>query len=217
MISGESSAIALWRTCRSGGTFRQDMPFEDVYGNGGLLTTVGDLLRRNQNLTDARVGGRALVSAQHQQGKLNDGRTIAYAAGLMVLHWKGMPEVSHSGSTAGYRGWLSRYPQQALSIALLCNLGSANPTQFGHQVANIYLSNVIPRQRALETPVDVAALQAKAGLYRSVRDHQTVSVDVQSGQLRIERQGVLKPVSANVFTSPITACAQSSTRMHPET
>src|SRR5437763_15522226 len=29
--------------------FRTDMPFENVYGNGGLLTTVGDLLKWNEN------------------------------------------------------------------------------------------------------------------------------------------------------------------------
>ncbi len=33
----------------SNGTFRSDMPFEDVHGNGGLLTTVGDLLKWNEN------------------------------------------------------------------------------------------------------------------------------------------------------------------------
>jgi CubicO group peptidase (beta-lactamase class C family) len=79
---------------QNGGITRTLMPFENVYGNGGLLTTVGDLLRWNQNFTTAKVGGRALVEAQHQQGKLNDGRTIAYAAGLMVLNWKGLREVA---------------------------------------------------------------------------------------------------------------------------
>jgi hypothetical protein len=40
----------------SGNNFKQDMPFEDVFGNGGLLTTVGDLLRWNGNFADAKVG-----------------------------------------------------------------------------------------------------------------------------------------------------------------
>src|SRR5438477_531303 len=31
----------------AGGVLRTDMPFEDAHGNGGLLTTVGDLLRWN--------------------------------------------------------------------------------------------------------------------------------------------------------------------------
>ena len=184
----------------SGDTFRQEMPFEDVFGNGGLLTTVGDLLRWNTNFTDAKIGGRAFVDSEHQQGKLTDGRTIAYAAGLMVLHWRGLNEVSHSGSTAGYRGWLGRYPEQGLSVAVLCNVASANATQLGHQVADVYLSSVI-RQQPQETVMpDPAALEAKAGLYRSVRDHQTLSVELHEGKLQIEHRGVLMPISGNVFS-----------------
>jgi CubicO group peptidase (beta-lactamase class C family) len=171
---------------QTGNTFRQDMPFEDVYGNGGLLTTAGDLLRWNRNFTDAKVGGRALVDAQHLQGRLTDGRTIAYAAGLMVLHWKGLNEVSHSGSTAGYQAWLGRYPEQGLSVAVLCNVASANAAQLGHQVADVYLASVI-REHPPNTGVTDSSV---AGLYRSVRDHRVLSVDVQDGKLRIDQRPI---------------------------
>ena len=170
----------------AGHTFRQDMPFEDVFGNGGLLTTTGDLLRWNTNFVDPKIGGRAFVDSQHLQGRLTDGRTIAYAAGLMVLHWRGLNEVSHSGSTAGYQAWLGRYPEQGLSVAVLCNVSSANATQLGHQVAGVYLAGVIPEQPHDSAPRDPVGLQEEAGLYRSVRDHRAISVDVQNGKLRID-------------------------------
>jgi CubicO group peptidase (beta-lactamase class C family) len=185
---------------QTAGTVRTLMPFENVYGNGGLLTTVGDLLRWNQNFTTAKVGGRAFVEAQQQQGKLNDGRTIAYAAGLMMLNWKGLSEVSHSGSTAGYRAWLARYPDQKLSVAVLCNVASANATALGHQVADVYLSSSIPhRTSAPEITLDASALQSKAGLYSSARDHETVSVELKDGHLQLNRRGALKAISNNVF------------------
>ena len=184
----------------SGNTFWQDMPFEDVFGNGGLLTTVGDLLRWNRNFTEAKVGGRAFVDAQHQRGRLTDGRTIAYAAGLMVLHWRGLNEVSHSGSTAGYQGWLGRYPEQGLSVAVLCNVSSASATELGHQVADVYLAGVGTRPQVEIRSTDSASLAAKAGLYRSVRDHQTLSIEAQDGTLRIDHRGILTPVSDYVFS-----------------
>lgn len=186
---------------QSAGTVRTLMPFENVYGNGGLLTTVGDLLRWNQNFTVAKVGGRAFVTAQQQQGKLNDGRTIAYAAGLMMLNWKGLPEVSHSGSTAGYRAWLGRYPNQGLSVAVLCNLASANATELGHRVAEVYLHSVIPPgANAPKIQSDTAALQSKVGLYSSARDHETISVELSDGHLQLGRRGALQAVSNNIFT-----------------
>jgi CubicO group peptidase (beta-lactamase class C family) len=185
---------------QSGGIPRQEMPFENAHGNGGLLTTVSDLLRWNRNFTEMKVGGPALVQAQLQQGRLNDGRTITYAAGLEVAAYRGLREVSHSGATAGYRGWLARYPDQGLSVALLCNTSAANPGELGHAVAGVYLASVLPKHAAdASVQLAPADLQAKAGLYRSVRDHTTYSVDVKEGNLELERRTVLKPSSAKSF------------------
>src|SRR6188508_1390112 len=97
------------------------MPFENVYGNGGLLTTVGDLLKWNENFEQPMVGDRAFVELQQQAGKFNDGRTHGYAFGLYVGNREGLREVYHSGSTAGYSAFLTRFPDQKLSIAVLCN------------------------------------------------------------------------------------------------
>ena len=150
---------------QNGAVVRQLMPFEDVHGNGGLLTTVGDLLRWNQKFT---------IEHQLDQGKLNDGRTIAYAAGLMVLHYKGLNEISHSGTTAGYNAWLGRYPDQNLSVAVLCNSSAANGTQLGHAVADIFLGD------AAKAAPPRMMLPAKPGLYRSLRDYSIVEVGAGS-------------------------------------
>ena len=154
------------------GAIRQMMPFEDVHGNGGLLTTVGDLLKWNRNFADPVVGGRPLVEQQLVQGKLTDGRTIAYAAGLMVLHYNGRNEVSHSGTTAAYNAWLGRYPDQGLSVAVLCNSSRANGTQLGHAVVDIFFGDTPP-----PAPAGTAA---KPGMYRSLRDSSILRVTTES-------------------------------------
>jgi CubicO group peptidase (beta-lactamase class C family) len=119
--------------------FSTDMPFENVHGNGGLLTTVGDLLIWTQNLETGKLGGPSFLEMMHRRGVLNNGDTITYASGLMVGRYNNTPEVSHTGSTAGYRAFLARYPQQKLSFALLCNIGTVNPGGVGHQVADVFL------------------------------------------------------------------------------
>lgn len=157
------------------GVVRQLMPFEDVHGNGGLLTTVGDLLKWNRNFTTATVGGRAFVDRQLQQARLADGRTIAYAAGLMVLHYKGRNEVSHSGTTAAYNAWLGRYPDQGLSVSVLCNSSAANGVQLGHAVADIFLGDAPPSQ-----PLAPNSMAPKPGMYRSLRDRSVLTVTADS-------------------------------------
>jgi CubicO group peptidase (beta-lactamase class C family) len=166
----------------SGSEFRLNMPFEFVHGNGGLLTTIGDLLRWNRNFTHKKVGGQALYDAQHQRARLNDGSTIAYAGGLNVLHWRGFNEVSHSGSTAGYSAWLGRYPDQDVAVAVMCNL-AVNATQLGHAVAEVYL----PAGSA-ETPAPVKGDASRAGMYRSMRDRSVITVVHENGELRIQNR-----------------------------
>src|SRR5438445_3672439 len=125
------------------GEFHTDMPFENVHGNGGLLTTVGDLLKWNENFATPKVGDAAFVQQQQQPGRFNDGRTHDYAFGLMIGEYKGLREVSHSGSTAGYRAFLTRYPDQKVSVAVLCNVSSGAATQYAHAVADLYLAGTL--------------------------------------------------------------------------
>lgn len=115
--------------------WRLDMPFMNVYGNGGLLTTAGDWLKWNAMLESRSMGG-ALVDSLEQQGVLNNGHKIAYALGLEVTNYKGKRQVAHSGSTAGYSTYLARFPELKLSVAVLCNGSSLNPTALALRIVD---------------------------------------------------------------------------------
>jgi len=134
------------------GVFHTDMPFEDVYGNGGLLTTVGDLLKWNENFETPAVGDAAFVALQ-QVGKFNDGKPIGYAFGLMVTSAGGQHIVEHSGSTAGYSAHLLRLPDEKISVAVLCNAATARATQYAHQVADLYLAKPASTGAAAAQPL----------------------------------------------------------------
>jgi YD repeat-containing protein len=157
------------------GTFRLDMPFENVVGNGGLLTTVGDLLRWTENLETGTVGGPRFLAEMHRQARLTSGRQIEYAGGLFVTSWRGIPEVSHSGATGGYRAFLARYPQQRVAVAVLCNAAHANATALAHQVVDAYLGDApgaVVATRATnpaDARADTAGTTPPAGLYRDLR------------------------------------------------
>jgi hypothetical protein len=183
------------------GAFRQDMPFENVHGNGGLLTTVGDLLLWTENLnTGSKVGGRAFVEAMHRQMRLNKGLQIAYASGLVVGSYNGVPEVSHGGATAGYRAYLVRFPEQKLAVSLLCNVGNVNPGAVAYQVADVFLGSAAkatPPAPAVALPA--AELAAKAGLYRNTRTSDPMKLEVADGKLRIAGGPELVPLGGAAF------------------
>lgn len=141
-----------------GGGYQQLMPFEDTYGHGGLLTTVGDLLKWNAALSQAALGA-SLSAALAQPATLTDGKQIGYGRGLFVGSWRGTPELAHSGATAAYRAWLGRYPQAQLSIALLCNSTDADTTALAHAVADLYLP---PQGAASAAPANAGRTAAPA-------------------------------------------------------
>ena len=150
------------------GTYRQNMPFEDVHGNGGLLTTVGDLLRWNDRLRAsgrAAIGGPDFVRTQQAPATLDDGRALHYAFGLFVEPYRGRPEVYHSGSTAGYRAFLTWFPDEQVSVAVLCNAAGANATQLAHGVAELLLPEADSNGRARPARLPEAA-GPTAGLER---------------------------------------------------
>jgi CubicO group peptidase (beta-lactamase class C family) len=160
-----------------GGELHTDMPFENVYGNGGLLTTAGDLLKWNENFAAPVVSDAAFVEELQRPGRFNDGRPHIYAFGLYARTYKGVREVSHSGSTAGYRAFLARYPDQRVSVAVLCNVASADATQLAHRVADIYLGDRI--EPAPRRELSAAQLAAAAGVYRSTMTGEALRIGTE--------------------------------------
>ena len=182
------------------GAFHSNMPFENVHGNGGLLTTVGDLLRWNDALANGTVGGRGLAGEMERRGVLTGGRRIPYAEGLIVDEYRGVPQVSHGGATAGYRAYLARYPRQRVSVALLCNTATANPAALSNQVADLFLAgHTRDPESAPAVTLAPSALSARAGLYRSRRTGEPLRLAVRDGKLRSGSGSELVPLSATRF------------------
>ena len=125
--------------------YQVEMPFENVHGNGGLLTTVGDLLKWNENYVQPRIGTAALVAEQQKVGKFNDGKDLDYALGLYVRPLEGAKNIYHSGSTAGYRAHLNRFPDTHTSVAVLCNGSDGNATNAANDVSRLYLGKPLIR------------------------------------------------------------------------
>lgn len=173
-----------------GGAWLQDMPFENTYGHGALLTTVGDLLIWNRALSEGRLGPD-IAQKMAERPTLTGGRRITYARGLMVLSSGGGEEVSHSGATAGYRAWLARVPAAGLSVALLCNRGDANPVQVGRRVVDAVLTrSSTPPSGRLPPEADLARIP---GVYVDERTGQVLRVVADKGALRLRGGWALQP------------------------
>jgi CubicO group peptidase (beta-lactamase class C family) len=197
------------------GGYRINMPFENVHGNGGLLTTTGDLLRWTANFARPTVGDASFVRDQQEPGRFSDGTQHDYALGLRVVRYKGVREVGHSGATAGYRAYLADYPDQRVSVAVLCNVSSGNAAQYAHAVADVYLGRAIATEGAESNdsgdgaagskPTYVltpAELDAVSGLYRDVNTGEPLRIVRQGSGVGLSGGPALQAESGSRFVAP---------------
>ena len=150
------------------GGWRTLMPEYDVVGSGGMLTTVGDLLRWERNFDLATVGGPALVARMTEGAVLEDGRRLPYAYGVVNARHRGAPVVSHTGATAAYRAALHRFPAQRAAIALLCNHATANTALLAERVADAVLGDAFPEPASAAVASGPAPTAARAAADRPV-------------------------------------------------
>lgn len=174
----------------SGGIYRLAMPFENAHGNGGLLTTVGDLLIWNRALTSGHAG----LSQRLVEAGTAAGRSTHYGLGLVRAVHEGQTEISHPGNTGGYRSWLARYPERGLSIALLCNAADASPETLGRQVASLFL----PDQP--EQPSYVPTAPVPEGLFVSTRTGEALGLQITpDGPALNPGNRLLAPVAPGIW------------------
>ncbi|MBI3790019.1 MAG: serine hydrolase [Gemmatimonadetes bacterium] len=145
-----------------------------LVGDGGLYSTVEDLLKWDANFYHNRLGsrGQALVDQLLTPGTLADGKKQEYAWGLVPGTYRGLQTVAHGGSFIGFRTALTRFPTEHLSVAVLCNDYTANPDAMALKVADLYLADRLSpvATTAGATPttgvaVAAAKLDAMAGRY----------------------------------------------------
>lgn len=167
---------------KSGSTYQQLMPFENVHGHGGLLTTTSDLLKWNSLLEKHQIGGDQVYNWRVQKGKLNNGKEISYAGGITVNSFNGFKEISHSGATAGYRAWLAYYPQKKITIILLSNDASSSVAASGVEIAKLYFGQTISMKKERKF-ITISADDAKrfTGMYRSIRNFDVFGIEYKDG------------------------------------
>src|SRR5216684_9118175 len=111
-----------------GGGYSLNVSYFEQTGDGAVHTSVEDLLKWDENFYSGQIGGKDFLTEVQEQGQLNGGKVLDYAKGLFIQDYRGLRTVSHGGSWGGYRAELLRFPEQHFSVACLCNLGSARPS-----------------------------------------------------------------------------------------
>ncbi|MDD1018236.1 beta-lactamase family protein [Pseudomonas sp. TNT2022 ID1048] len=122
-------------------------------GDGQVHSTVADLMLWLRNLSTGRVGGTALVEKMRQTEPFNDGDPGYYGMGLANRSYRGLQEVSHSGSWAGFSTDVAWYPKLDVATVVLCNSTEGEASERGHRLLDVLLGpSWLPRDTGIPAP-----------------------------------------------------------------
>lgn len=191
-----------------GDSFRLNMSNWDEVGDGNVYTTVEDLYLWDQAFYNYKLGCE-LMDLLHTQGILNNGHKIDYAFGLVISNYRGLRTVSHSGSWAGFRASLIRFPDEQFSIICLSNLSTFNPAAISYKIADIYLAHKFKEEVKKEKPQEIKPfllsekeLLEKCGNYKEAKFGLWLTISLEKDKLKAQlgrQQLLLTPVSETVF------------------
>lgn len=177
-----------------GGPWNIAVPYFDVVGDGGLMSSVSDLARWEANWWQPRVGGAAWLELEKERGRLRDGTPLSYGAGLGHGVYRGDSVVSHGGGFGGYNTYLMRFPARRFSVAVLCNSAMAPSFQLAQRVADVLLGDVLAPVAAtngsaapVRMALDPARMAGYAGTYFNAGTVLVRRLVADSGRLYYSR------------------------------
>ena len=199
VVPGRTSAYVL-----RDGAWHVSIPNFDAYGATSLFTTVGDLLKWEENFEHPVVGDAQLLRDMQRTAILSNGDTTGYGAGIQTEIFRGVQIVGHSGGDAGYATYVGRLPQHNLAVTVLCNARSANPVLLARDVSAIYLGAALQPDDSpatARTKLATEQLGKFAGLYSNTITGSPTWITLRDSTLVVGRTNgpVLIPLSANRF------------------
>ena len=122
-----------------GDGFRTNMTTLDMIGDGGVYTSIDDMVHWVTALEQDGIRS-GLTPILETKGVLNSGEEISYALGQSHGEHRGLATIGHGGSWVGFRADVLRFPSQSTSIVTLCNRSDASPSGRAIQVADVVLA-----------------------------------------------------------------------------
>lgn len=150
--------------------------------DGSLYFTVEELAKWDEALETRKLISRASYEQMWTPVKLNNGTTAPYGFGWRVAKTdSGHAVLEHGGAWQGFASYIVRYPDDHLTVAVLCNRAGASASYIAKSIAGFYVPSVAPRLRTA-IKLNPAILSSYTGEYR-LEDRFTIKVSLVGDRL----------------------------------
>lgn len=121
-------------------------------GPTSLFTTIEDMSKWSINFQNKTIGNEAIFQSMNLREQKRDGSFSSYAKGQFIRNYKGFKMIYHSGSDAGYRSYLARFPDLGYQFILFANAAYINAYDEIFKLIDYYLQDKYPKSENDPTP-----------------------------------------------------------------
>ena len=122
---------------RSGSFVQTDQSVTSAtLGDGGIYSNVDDLAGWDRALSDATIIDRAALTAATTPPVLTGSVHSEYGFGWFIDTYRGEKRWRHTGETSGFRNAIMRFPERKLTIVILTNRSSGEPSAIAERIAD---------------------------------------------------------------------------------
>ena len=160
-----------YRSDRKDG-FHQYMTTLNMVGDGGVITTINDLVKWDASFYDTSVFNKDFWNQMLQLGTLNNGKKTPYASGLAFRNYKGLEVIHHSGSFVGYRTQFIRFPKAKFSVIALANRTDTDPSKLAYKIADLFLENEYKSNNTIKTEKSASKKSSKKAVFVTLSEKE---------------------------------------------
>ena len=178
----------------------RETPFDLIYGDGNLHSTIEDLYRWDQALSKGRLVKASTLAEAFAPGLLKNGDKTDYGFGWVLDKYFGLKMTYHEGAGTGFNTFIMRIPDERFTVIALSNFARFNPFITGRRLARIYLADRLSLPVAAKVSPEV--LRRYVGRYQLTQmlsAEVTLDGNVLRAQMPGQRSMTLLPLSENRF------------------
>lgn len=117
----------------------------DLGGEGGMISTLDDMVVWQQNLFAPKVGTPDMYERMSTPWTFDNGARGAYGLGLVSDVYRGRRVVGHGGTVAGGKSESTRFVDDGLGIVIIANHDQIAPFSVARRIADVYFGNETPK------------------------------------------------------------------------
>ena len=158
-------------------------------GEGGLTSTVGDLLTWSRHFDRPTLKPRALPAQLTAEAPLVGGHANKYRRGVQADELRGLLTIGHGGLWPGFRTEFLRVPEAGLTVVVIANLGSIDPWRQARAIATLALEGH-RKLKPAQASIVRAEIQPIAGSWFNAEEPSLFDLAWRNGEATVTQNGM---------------------------